>query len=149
MQYCNIRSGFDTSLLWYRDKAQRTFKKVDCYVGKFENIQRNFWLYELSDFGKLTKEEKISPALFAFIAPRKLNKQEEIRLAEMETEKENAQYVKGVREGWSILFLGAIEKYVIEPGKIRREQIVQKIPRSFKEIKPDIQYVFTDGSVLF
>ena len=47
------------------------------------------------------------------------------------------------------MFLGAIEKYVIEPGKIRREQIVQKIPRSFKEIKPDIQYVFTDGSVLF
>ena len=59
MQYCNIRSGFDTSLLWYRDKAQRTFKKVDCYVGKFENIQRNFWLYELSDFGKLTKEVKL------------------------------------------------------------------------------------------
>lgn len=130
-------------------KRKDRFKKGDCYVGEFEDIQSNFWLYELSDFGKLTKEKKISPALFVFIAPRKLNKQEEIRLAEMETEKENAKYVKGVREGWSILFLGAIEKYVIEPGKIRREQIVQKIPRSFKEIKPDIQYVFTDGSVLF
>ena len=49
----------------------------------------NFWLYELSDFGKLTREEKISLALFAFIAPRKLSKQEEIRLAEMEIEEEN------------------------------------------------------------
>ena len=78
-----------------------------------------------------------------------MNKQEQIRLAELETEKENAQYVKGVREGWSILFLGAIKKYIIEPGKIRREQIVKKIPKSYKELKPDIQYVFTDGSPVF
>lgn len=130
-------------------KRKDRFEKVDCYVGEFENIQRNFWLYELSDFGKLTEEEKISPVLFVFIAPRELNGREEIRLTELETEIENAQYVKGVREGWSILFLGAIKKYIIEPGKISREQIVQKIPRSFKEIKPDIKYVFTDGSVVF
>lgn len=130
-------------------KRNDRFKKVDCYVGEFDNIQRDFWLHELSDFGKLTEEEKISPVLFVFVAPRELNEYEEIRLAEMETEQENAQYVKGVREGWSILFLGAIEKYIIEPGKIRREQIVQKIPSSFKEIKPDIQYVFTDGSAVF
>lgn len=130
-------------------KRKDRFEKVDCYVGEIGEIQRNYWLYELSDFGKLTKEKKISPALFVFIAPRKLNKREEIRLAEMETEKENAQYVKGVREGWSILFLGAIKKYIIEPGKIGKEQIVKKIPKSFKEIKPDIKYVFTDGSVVF
>lgn len=130
-------------------KRKDHFKKADCLVVEIENIQRNFWLYELSDFGRLTREEKISPVLFVFIAPRKLNKQEEIRLAELETEKENAQYVKGVREGWSILFLGAIEKYIIEPGKISREQMVQKIPRSFKEIKPDIKYIFTDGSIIF
>ena len=52
----------------------------------------------------------------------------------------------GLRHG---MVLGAIKKYIIEPGKISREQIVQKIPRSFKEIKPDIKYVFTDGSVVF
>lgn len=130
-------------------KSEYHFKNKDCYVGEFGDIQRNFSLDELSDLGTLTDEKKVSPALFVFIAPRKLSRQEEIRLAEMEMEQENAQYVRGVREGWSILFLGAIEKYIIEPGKIRREQIVQKIPQSFKEIMPDIRYVFTDGSVVF
>lgn len=130
-------------------KNRDPLKKVDCYVGEFENIQRNFWLYELSDFNKLMKEKKKSPALFAFIAPRKLNEQEEIRLAELEIEAENARYVKGVREGWSILFLGAIKKYIIEPSIVSRKQIVQKIPASYKQIKPDIQYVFTDGSSVF
>lgn len=130
-------------------KSRDEFKKVDSYVGKFENIGRNFWLYELSDFGELTREEKKSPVLFAFIAPRKLNKLEEIRLIEMESEEENIPYVKGVREGWSILFLGAIEEYIIAPGRVSREEIVQKIPASFKERKPDIQYVFTDGCTVF
>ena len=130
-------------------KERDCFRKVDCYIGEFENIQRDFWLNELIDFDKLTGEEKISPILFVFIAPRKLNEQEEIRLAELETEPENTQYVKGVREGWSILFLGAIGKYIIEPGIVSRKQMVQKIPASYKQIKPDIQYVFTDGSRVF
>lgn len=125
------------------------FRESDCYIGEFENIQRNFKLEELTNSGKLTREENISPVLFVFIAPRKLNEQEEIRLAELETEPENTQYIKGVREGWSILFLGAIEKYVIEPGIVSRKQMVQKIPASYKKLKPDIQYVFTDGSSVF
>lgn len=130
-------------------KRYSFFGEGDCYIGEFDNIQRNFRLEELTDLGKLTREEKISPVLFIFIAPRKLNKQEEIRLAELEIAPENTQYVKGVREGWSILFLGAIEKYVIEPGIISRKQMVQKIPASYKKLKPDIQYVFTDGSSVF
>lgn len=130
-------------------KGMNYFKKVDCYVGEFSNIMRDFSLYELTNFGKLTREKNISPVLFAFIAPRKLNEQEEIRLAELETEPENAQYIKGIREGWSILFLGAIEKYIIEPGIVSRKQMVQKIPASYKQMKPDIQYVFTDGSSVF
>lgn len=131
-------------------KRKDAFRKVDCYIGEFENIQRNFYLGELIDFGNfLIEEEKISPVLFVFIAPRKLNAQEEIRLAELEIEPENAQYVKGVREGWSILFLVAIEKYIIEPGIVSRKQIIQKIPASYKQIEPNIQYVFTDGSSVF
>jgi len=125
------------------------FEKVDCYVGEFENIIRNFELHELSGYGRLTREENISPVLFVFIAPRKLNEQEEIRLAELEIQPENAQYIKGIREGWSILFLGAIKKYIIEPGIVSRKQMVQKIPASYRQIKPDIQYVYTDGSSVF
>lgn len=130
-------------------KRYSFFREGGCYIGEFDNIQRNFWLNELTDFGKLTREEKISPVLFVFIAPRKLNEQEEIRLAELETEPENTQYIKGVREGWSILFLGAIGKYIIEPGIVSRKQMVQKIPESYKKLEPDIQYVFTDGSSVF
>lgn len=130
-------------------KGINCLKKVDCYVGEFENIQRNFELHELSGYGRLTREQKISPVLFAYIAPRKLNEKEDIRLSEMEIEPENAQYVKGVREGWSILFLGAVKKYIIEPGIVSRKQIIQKIPASYKQMEPDIQYMFTDGSSVF
>lgn len=125
------------------------YQRLDCYVGEFQEIQRDYWLYELSDSGRLVREKKIGPALFAFIAPRKLNKQEETRLAELEAQEEYVLYAKGVREGWSILFLGVIGKYIIVPGTISREEIVQKIPASYKEIKPDLRYVFPDGTSVF
>ena len=56
--------------------------------------------------------------------------------------------VKGVKEGWSILFLSN-EEYVIEPGIVCKSDIISKIPESVKSKEPGITYYSTDGSVLF
>lgn len=123
------------------------FGKKECYVGEFDNIQRKYWLFELTNHGEMIREQKISPVLFAYIAPRQLNLIEQERLAEfVETDPE---YVKGIKEGWSILFFGAIEKYVICPGVVDRKTIVQQVPISYQEMNPEIKYVFTDGSDVF
>lgn len=123
------------------------FRKRDCYVGEFENIQKSYWLFELSNHGELEKKKHISTVLFAFVAPRELNEKEQECLRELE--EQDPEYVKGVREGWSILFLGAIQKYVICPGIVDRRTIAEKVPESFLAIKPEITYVFTDQSRVF
>lgn len=64
---------------------------------------------------------------FDYIAPRKLNQMEEEDL-ELYVEKE-PQYVKGIREGWSILAMGKIEECVIVPGRISRADMVKQIPK--------------------
>lgn len=123
------------------------FRKKECYVGEFDNIQKQYWLFELTNHGEITREQNVSPVLFAYIAPRELNLKEQERLAEFaETDLE---YVKGIKEGWSILFFGAIEKYVICSGRADRKTIVQQVPISYREMKPEVKYVFTDGTSVF
>lgn len=128
-------------------KSERGMRKKECYVGEFDTIQKSYWLFELTNWGELTKDTKVSPVLFAYIAPRKLNAAEQERLKEYE--ESDPQYVKGIKEGWSILFLGAISKYVICPGIIARNRIAEQVPESFHKEKPEIRYVFTDGSPVF
>ena len=60
----------------------------------------------MTNHGELTREKKISYALYAYIGPRKLNEMEQERLDELA--ESDPEYVQGVKEGWSILFLGAI-----------------------------------------
>ncbi len=128
-------------------KTNDHFRKKECYVGEFENIQKQYWLFELTNHGEMTREQNVAPVLFAYIAPRQLNLKEQERLVEFS--QTDPEYVKGIKEGWSILFLGAIEKYVICPGVVDRKTIVQQVPNSYREIKPEIKYVFTDGSSVF
>lgn len=116
-------------------------------IGKIVPILSDFSLLGLSVGEKDGNGRATSPALFAYIAPRKLSGLEEKELAELEAG--DPEYVKGVREGWSILFLGAMKKYIIAPGVISRRQIAERIPDSFKAIDPGIQYLFTDGSPVF
>ena len=116
-------------------------------VGRWENIQREFWLFELSNHGELVREEHKSPTLFAYIAPRPLSAQESERLNDYE--KTNPSYVKGVKEGWSILFLGAMQEYIICPGIVTRKYIVDKIPESLKNKDKTIVYYNTDGTRTF
>lgn len=111
-----------------------------------DSIANNFWLFELTNYNKETINNKKGASLFAFIAPRELSKEETEKLAEYENI--DPIFVKGVKEGWSILFLSNGE-YVILPGLVKKSDIINKIPESMKNQNPDIIYYNTDGTKLF
>lgn len=125
----------------YKEKS--SFNKNNIEIGIPDQIANGFWLFELSKHGETERNEKKSPTLFVYIAPRKLNDLEENLLKEYE-EKDKV-YVEGVRNGWSIYFLGAMQKYIIVPGLISRSDIELQIPESFKKITPEISYFDTNN----
>ena len=122
------------------------FKKRTCLLANPDSIAKNFWLFELTNHKKDTFEHNKGASLFAFIAPRDLTAEETLRLKELEVSDPN--FAKGVKEGWSILFLSN-EEYVIEPGIVCKADMISKIPKSVKSKEPGITYYSTDGSVLF
>ena len=116
-------------------------------VGEFGGLRQNFWLYEMTDCGRETREKKISYALYAYIAPRELSEMDQEMLAEYE--ESDPDYVRGVKEGWSILFLGACQKYVISPGIIPRTEMAGKVKEGYRKMNPDIMYLYSDGTKVF
>ena len=116
-------------------------------VGEFGGLRQNFWLYEMTDFGRETREKKISYALYAYIAPRELSEMDQEMLAEYE--ESDPDYVRGVKEGWSILFLGACQKYVISPGIVPRAEMAGKVKEGYRKMNPDIIYLYSDGTKVF
>lgn len=91
-------------------------------------------------------EENKKYVLFAFIDPHKLSKIEE---KELELFENYPEYVRGVHEGWSILFYRYEDGYVISPGIVSREEMVKKIPDIARNHNDGITYCFTDGTVAF
>ncbi|ADZ82103.1 HD domain-containing protein [Cellulosilyticum lentocellum] len=124
-----------------------TWKKSKCMVGEFDQIAGGFWLFELNNFGRMVREQNKDYVLYAYIAPRKLSNEEEIRVEELK--EKDPEYVKGVYEGWSILFIGAIEKYVILPGIQTRGDMLKSVPKSYLEMKVGTTYYNTDGTKAF
>lgn len=108
-----------------------------------DSIARDFWLFELTNH---TFDTNNVASLFAFIAPRELSLEESIQLKEYESSQ--PEFVKGVKEGWSILFLSNKE-YIIEPGIVSKSYIISKIPESMKINNPDATFYNTDGTKLF
>lgn len=125
---------------------KNNFKKRDCLLSNPDSIAKNFWLFELTNHKRDTFEQNKGASLFAFIAPRELTDEEILRLKELEFS--NPDFVKGVKEGWSILFLSN-EEYVIEPGIVSKSHIINKIPESVKTKDPEITYYNTDGTKVF
>lgn len=122
------------------------FKKRDCLLSNPDSIAKNFWLFELTNHKRDTFEQNKGASLFVFIAPRELTDAETLRLKELELIDPN--FAKGVKEGWSILFLSN-EEYVIEPGMVSKSHIISKIPESVRTKDPEITYYNTDGTKLF
>lgn len=122
------------------------FGKNKALLSNPDSIARSFWLFELTNHNRTKFTDKKGASLFAYIAPRDLSEQEMKMLKEYE-EKE-PEFVKGVKEGWSILFISN-QDYVIEPGIVTKSYIVSKIPESSKTKELGITYYNTDGTKLF
>lgn len=114
--------------------------------GNAERIQNEFWLYELSNHNKTVRENKQGMALFAFISPRKILSHEKDFVEELR-QNDNERY-KGITEGWSILFLGAIQKYVIVPGKTTIDGMIKHIPEYFRKMNQWIEHRLPNGTII-
>lgn len=123
------------------------FRRRRVLISNPDSIERNYWLFELTNYNRDVVDGKQKGAsLFAFIAPRELSAEEIERLKEFE--QNDPEYVKGVKEGWSILFISN-QEYVIMPGIVMKAEIISKIPESVKNKNPETTYYNTDDTVLF
>jgi molecular chaperone HtpG len=115
-------------------------------VGCFEKAKNNFWLNELNE-PNFVNENLPCYALLVYLAPRALSSEEEMSLNNYS--KDIPAYVKGVREGWSLLFLGKKHgKPIIKPGIISRAEMVNAIDNStWSEIMGQ-DYRFVDDTML-
>ena len=123
------------------------FGKKRVLISNPDSIENNYWLFELTNRNRDEADgKKKGASLFAFIAPRELSAEETERLKDFE--QNDPEFVRGVMEGWSILFISN-QEYVIIPGIVTKAEIISKIPDSVKNKNPDIAYYNTDGTILF
>ena len=128
-------------------KNNDLFRKKRVVLSNPDSIQNNYWLFELTNYSRdIIEDKKRGASLFVFIAPRELSAEETERLKEFE--QNDPEFVKGVKEGWSILFISNKE-YVIMPGIVSRSEIISKIPESVKNKNPDTIYYNTDNTIVF
>ena len=123
------------------------FAKQRCLIGTCEQVVNGFWLFELNQHGELRQKENIDYALYVYIAPKKLSDVDENVLQDYIGIDD--VYVQGVKEGWSILFLGYDQKYYILPGIHEKQSLIELIPPSIRNRRDGITYQNLDGSKLF
>ena len=126
-------------------RGNRRFEDGESQVGEFYKNQRKYKLNEMTGYGRLTSEKKVSYALYVYIASRDLDETDQQKLEEYK----DPDYVRGVKEGWSILFLGECQKYVICPGIVPRAEMAQKVKEDYRKLTPDITYLYSDGTKVF
>ncbi len=127
--------------------SESPFENAKSHIGRCESIQNNYWLFEINQHGKLKRLESKDYALFAYISPEKLSEEDEHRLQDYNGRDDT--YVTGVKEGWSILFLGHDQTYYILPGIREKNDLIELIPPSIKERKDSIKYYNLDDTPLF
>ncbi len=118
------------------------FGKPLCLIGRVEKIQNYFSLFELNTYIRLAREEYIDYALFEYVAPRDITEDDELKLKDYIGKDDT--YVQGVREGWSILFLGYDRTYYVLPGVHTRQELIELIPPSIRARKGGIEYYNLD-----
>ena len=83
---------------------------------------------------------------YVFVLPRELNTEEEEMLKRYA---HIPDYIRGVREGWSILYYDYKSGYVIAPGIQKREDMLKLLPREALEHDDGLEYYFTDDTFAF
>jgi molecular chaperone HtpG len=132
----NEKLGLFTSRSFFNEKIMSIYN--------FQQKVHNFGLSEINTRTNIWKEKKVN-VLFVFINARELTSEELSVLKEYETS--DPTYVKGVKEGWSLLFTGKNEmSLIIKAGIQKREDMVSLIPPKFWETYKDIAFSFLDGT---
>ena len=83
---------------------------------------------------------------YVFVPPRELKAEEEEMLKRYA---HVPDYIRGVREGWSILYYNYKNGYVIAPGIQKREDMLKLLPREALEHDDGLEYYFTDDTFAF
>lgn len=119
-------------------------KKPASNVYRFEEAKNNFWMSDIGSEWEKPARERKHYLLTAFVAPRVLTDQEVTDLARYESE--DPDYVKGVKNGWSVLFLGQKDvNAVCIPGRVSRRMLLDAVPESFWSTHKELRFVFLDG----
>lgn len=84
--------------------------------------------------------------LYIFVAPGELTLKEE---EELQLWHHIPEYIRGVREGWSILFYNYQNGYVIAPGIVDRMEMLKLLPDEARNHDDGLEYYFTDGTPAF
>lgn len=124
-------------------KREDTYWRKSNWIGRFENPNGKFWLFELNDNGRLIRDKNEDFFLFTFISPRELSEEE---LLTLEDFRDDVSYYSGVKNGWSILILGKTGEMVIKSGVSTKEELVKLVKLSFWKRNDNIIYKFIDGT---
>ncbi|WP_131726184.1 hypothetical protein [Chryseobacterium sp. Leaf405] len=113
-----------------------------------------FQMYNLKNtsgamsFSEIINENELQKiVLMVFVSPHPINNEQKIAIDYYKDR--DPDYVKGIVEGWSILFT-TVEKqnFVILPGKVSRDELVDKLSQEFWDEYDEFEFIFTDGSVM-
>lgn len=110
--------------------VENKFNLRECYVGIRGNIINDFYLDEFNKRGESDYNNNEAYVLYVFYNPRELNDLEEKRYQELKEQK--AEYCKGLKEGFSVLYIGGEKpNYVISAGKKSKNEMLKKVPDGF------------------
>lgn len=116
-------------------------KREKSSVLDFSNKRNSFYLNEINTFDSL--RQKQITWLYIFVSPKELNSLDLEKIREIQDEED---YLKGVKEGWSILITGMeINNHIIKSGRRKRIEMVNCIPKSFWNEYSDYNFTFVDG----
>jgi hypothetical protein len=115
-------------------------------IHSFERKRSDINLSALNEMYFYSKQKE-RYILVVYISPRELTVKQERELEKyIDTE---PSYVKGVREGWSLL-VTSMEKdnVIIHPGITTREHLVSLVSNDFWETYTDYKFRFTDNTIM-
>lgn len=125
--------------------GERGLNKRNTNIYNFDNKRSNISIFELNDRYNFRREKKAF-VLMVYISPIILSQDEE---KELQKYQDDADYIKGVKEGWSLLITSMDkENTVIVPGKTDREILVSKLSDDFWEEYNEFDFKFTDGTIM-
>lgn len=113
---------------------------LEALSGK-QNAHLSYW----SGNGDIRNGDK-QYLFYAFMSPRPLTDEDK---AFIELYKHIPEYMQGITEGWSLLFYGDNNGFVIAPGKKDRMEMLNLLPKKVLESSKVSEFCFLDGTHAF